>query len=210
MVNAIGVTGGIGSGKSLACRFLEQCGAQVFAADEVARDLMEHRPEVRRAVESEFGGGSYLPSGALNRPWLASRVFGDPDALNRLNGIVHPAVQSAFQDVRDQCTAALLVHEAALIYESGADRRLDAVVVIVAPFELRLARVVNRDDVTQTQVLERMKYQLSTEELARRADVVVGNSGSPEALDEKMRELYSRATAASPLTRAAFEGYRWL
>ena len=207
MLSTIGVTGGIGSGKSLACHFLERCGAHVFAADQVARTLMECAPEVRSRVQEAFGQESYLPEDSLNRSWLASRVFGDADALKRLNDIVHPAVREAFQEVRAACTAPLLVHEAALIYESGADQQLDAIVVIAAPLELRLARVMERDDVTEEQVRARMHHQLPAEELERRADVVVTNTGDPAVLNEKMRLIYALATAARPLTGAAFKDY---
>ncbi len=205
MVNTIGVTGGIGSGKSLACRYLEQCGAHIFAADQVARDLMERDTELRRAVRAAFGEKSYLAEGTLNRPWLAQRVFGDADALKRLSDIAHPAVRRAFKDVRAACTVPLLVHEAALIFESGADQQLGAVVVITAPLELRLSRVMTRDNVTQAQVLARLQHQWPTEVLEKRADVVVTNEGTPVALKAKMRLIFALATAVTPLTRAAFK-----
>ena len=193
MTKTLGVTGGIGSGKSAARRILADCGARIFDADRVARDLMRHSEEVRAEVQATFGPESYAPDGALNRAWLAGRVFGDEGLLSRLNAIVHPRVRLAFVEAFGQATKArapLLVHEAALIFESGLDGLLDAVVVIDAPVEVRLERVMRRDGADKEQVLARMRHQLPASELRRRADIVIDNNGSLGELRQKIEHLY--------------------
>ena len=209
-VNTLGVTGGIGSGKSLACEYLSELGADVFEADQVARQLMEQPGNVRAAIEGAFGSKSYRSDGQLNREWLAARVFEEAEELVKLNAIVHPAVGEAFDQARLGCRAPLLVHEAALIYEAELEHRLDAVAVLAAPEDVRIQRVRQRDGLTAQQVRQRMVHQLPQRELERRADVVVTNSAGPAQLRGKVSQLYELVTSARPLSRATFRNCRRL
>jgi len=193
MTTTLGVTGGIGSGKTMVCRMLEELGARVFYADDAAKKLMQDDPAARAEITAAFGPESYDADGRLNRSYLAGQVFSRDDRLHRLNAIVHPRVFRAFEQARvraEQEGVPLLVHEAALLFEAGGDRHLDAVAVVDAPVAERIRRVVARDGVTPEQVQARMRHQLPAAELRRRADYVIENTGAPEALRTQIEHLY--------------------
>ncbi len=196
-MTTLGVTGGIGSGKTTVCGFLSEKGAKVFYADLEARQLMTEHEAVRQEITDAFGPDSYADDGSLNRAYLSDVVFGSPENVDRINAIVHPRVHEAFARAAKQAEAdgiELLVHEAALIFESGGDKHLDAVAVVVAPDDDRVARVVDRDDTTAKAVRDRMGHQLPQDELRRRADYVIENDGTLEDLRQKSVELYDRLT----------------
>lgn len=189
----LGITGGIGSGKTTVCRMLEALGARVVYADAEAKRLMQEDPEARAAIQAAFGSESYDDQGRLDRAYLADQVFGDEDRLEQLNRIVHPRVFAAFERAKAQAErdgVAVLVHEAALIYEAGGDRHLDAVAVVDAPRDKRIDRVVARDAVTPAQVAARMGHQLPPDELRRRADYVIDNTGSLDDLQAQVEQLW--------------------
>lgn len=194
-MTTLGVTGGIGSGKTTVCGFLEEKGARVFYADLEARRLMEEHEGVREDVIEAFGPQSY-DGDALNREYLAEVVFSSPENVERINAIVHPRVFESFNHAAERAAeedVELLVHEAALIFESGGDEHLDAVAAVVAPDDDRIARVVERDDTTEAEVRARMSHQLPQDELRRRADYVIENDGSLDDLRRKSNELYWKA-----------------
>ncbi len=197
LVTTLGVTGGIGSGKSTACRFLEDLGARVFYADAEAKRLMQADDALRAAIVAAFGEDTYDADGTLNRAHLAAIVFSDDEKLQQLNALVHPRVFASFKEEVQRAAAdgvELLVHEAALIFEAGGDKHLDAVAVVDAPVNVRIRRVRARDDVSEQEVRARMQHQLPPEELRQRADYVLDNSGSPEELRRQVRALYARVT----------------
>jgi len=192
-VTTLGVTGGIGSGKTTVCGFLEEQGARVFYADIEAKRLMQEDPDVRAAIVEAFGEAAYTEDGALDRAYLADRVFGDAAQLERLNGIVHPHVFDAFEAAKARATdedLSLLVHEAALLFEAGGDEHVDVTAAVVALDADRIEWVAQRDDVTPEQVKARMHHQLPQDELRRRADYVIENDGTLEALRQKSVDLY--------------------
>lgn len=189
----LGVTGGIGSGKTTVCGFLEEKRARVFYADIEAKRLMQEHASVRAEITETFGDEVYTDDGALNRAVLAEQVFGDADRLERLNAIVHPRVFEAFEGAKERAAEEgvdLLVHEAALLFEAGGDAHVDVTAAVVAPRANRVARVAERDDVAPEKVRARMGHQLPQSELRRRADHVLENDGSLEALRQKSVELY--------------------
>lgn len=197
-MKTLGVTGGIGSGKTTVCRMFEALGARVFYADLEAKRLMQEDPKARAEIVAAFGPESYDGQGRLDRAYLAQRVFSDAAALARLNAIVHPRVFDAFERTREAAEredVPLLVHEAALIFEAGGDRHLDAVAVVDAPVEARIRRVMERDRVTPAQVRARMQHQLPPEELRRRADYLIHNSGSLEDLRRQVEHIFAEVTA---------------
>ena len=197
-LKTLGVTGGIGSGKTAVCRLFEDLGARVFYADAEARQLMERDPEVRAEMEAAFGPESYGPDGNLNRVYLARQVFGHEENVARINAIVHPRVFRAFEQAKAQAARdglALLIHEAALIFEAGGDKHLDAVAVVDAPEDERIRRVVTRDGVEPEQVRARMRHQLPPADLRRRADYLIENNGTLEALREQVERVYRAVTA---------------
>lgn len=192
-MKTLGVTGGIGSGKTTVCRFLEEQGAKVFYADVEAKRLMQEHADVRAEVADAFGSESYREDGSLNRTYLADQVFGNPEELERLNAIVHPRVFESFEAAKKRARmedVELLVHEAALIFEAGGDEHVDAVAAVVAPDEDRIARVAERDGVAPDDVRDRMGHQLPQEELRRRADYVIENDGTLDDLREATISLY--------------------
>ena len=192
-MTTLGVTGGIGSGKTTVCGFLEEQGARVFYADIEAKRLMRKDPDVRAAIVDAFGEAAYDEEGALDRAYLADRVFGDAEQLDRLNAIVHPHVFKAFEAAKARAADAevsLLVHEAALLFEAGGDEHVDTTAAVVAPDADRIDWVTARDDVTPDQVRARMQHQLPQDELRERADYVIENDGSLDDLRRKSVELY--------------------
>ncbi len=193
MTKTLGVTGGIGSGKTAVCRLFEDLGARVFYADVEAKALMEKDPEVRAEITAAFGPESYRTDGRLDRAYLARMVFGDDDNVARINAIVHPRVYEAFARAKEDARAeglALLIHEAALIFEAGGDKHLDAVAVVDAPEATRIHRVVARDAVDAEHVRARMGHQLPPAELRRRADYVIDNTGTMEDLRGQVKQVY--------------------
>ncbi len=196
-MTTLGVTGGIGSGKTTACGFLAEKGAKVFYADLEAKRLMTEHEGVRQDLIEAFGPESYADDGSLNRAYLADAVFGTPENVERINAIVHPRVHEAFAETVERARdddVDLLVHEAALIFESGGDAHLDAVAVVVAPDDDRIARVVERDDTSPEAVRARMGHQLSQDELRARADYVIENDGTLDDLRRKSVKLYEAVT----------------
>ncbi len=191
----IGVTGGIGSGKSTVCNMLRDLGADIFDADSVAKDLMVDDRSVRREIIDAFGSDSYHSDGGLNRSYLATEVFSDPDKLATINSIVHPRVFDAFKQMCRHATSAgttVLVHEAALLFEAGGYRHVDCTVYVDAPRKVRIARVTRRDGVSEELVKSRMRHQISAAEGRRRADYVLRNDADLEMLAERALRLVRR------------------
>ena len=183
----VGVTGGIGSGKSIVCDQFRRLGRTVIRADEVARELTEKDAAVIGQIQSAFGD-VYNAAGTLDRRALAAIVFTDRRKLERLNGIVHPAVfreiDRRLRMLPGEELRPYVVIEAALVFESGMDAVLDFVIVVDAPEELRIARVVARDGSTPEEVRSRMASQMKTEEKLKRADFTIENTGEKEGLGE--------------------------
>ncbi len=175
----IGVTGGIGSGKSMVCRLFQVLGAPVYDSDARARWLMGHDAELRAALAAAFGRATFNAAGQLDRVYLARVAFAEPTQLARLNAVVHPAVGRDFElwaTAQQADGHRYLLKEAALLYESGAYRQLDHIVTVFAPQPVRQARVLRRDPHrTPADVLAIIGQQMSEEEKVQRAGYVVYN-----------------------------------
>ncbi len=196
-VITLGLTGGIGSGKSTACRMLNDMGARVFYADKVAKDIMQNDADARALIRDTFGATSYNEHGSLNRSYLAAQVFSDPSKLEKLNAIVHPLVFDAFEEAKAQAQSdgvEVLVHEAALLFEAGGDAHVDYVAVVTAPDDVRIQRVMQRDDTTERAVRDRMQHQLPQAEIRDRADFIIPNNADRDALRDEVRRLYEQLT----------------
>jgi dephospho-CoA kinase len=189
----IGITGGIGSGKSTVCRVFENLGIPVFYADTVAKEIMVTDKELATAVKDTFGAESYDAAGRLNNKHIAGIVFNNNIELNKLNELVHPAVFRAFDLwlTRVPLTAPYILKEAALLFESGSYMLCDKSVLVIAPVETRLKRVMKRDGSTEEQVLARMNKQLSDEEKMKMADFLIRNDESQSVILQIM-ELHSQ------------------
>jgi dephospho-CoA kinase len=173
----LGIGGGIGSGKTMVCSILRVLGVPVYNADAEARRLMDEREDLQREILQILGDAAYS-NGKLDRNYVAGRVFKEGDLLKQLNRIVHPAVREDFLYwAANQSGAPYVVEEAAILFESGAYRYMDATVFVEAPLELRVSRVMERDGVSRQSVLERIARQADPETLVSQADHVIVNDG---------------------------------
>jgi len=174
----VGITGGIGSGKTTVCRIFETLGVPVYDADYWAKWLIANDPEVRAGIVALFGSDAYLPDGTYHRAFVAAIVFNDPEKLAALNATVHPAVERHSREWHDQQALAghaYTLKEAALLVESGSHRFLDALIVVTAPEEIRIRRVMERDGISEPAVLARMRSQMPEAEKVALADYLIVN-----------------------------------
>ncbi|MCS7081423.1 MAG: dephospho-CoA kinase [Bacteroidota bacterium] len=204
----VGLTGGIGSGKSTVAQWLAQAGVPVLEADQVARELLERDPELRAALCAWLGPRAYGSDGSLNRAWIAERVFSDREALARLNSLVHPRVlERARAWIRERALEGqrIAVVVAALLVESGLARELDRLVVVAADEAERIRRVMVRDGVDEEAVRARMRHQRPQEALIREADYVLWNTGTLQALRTATERLLAwlRAQLSDQVREAA-------
>lgn len=190
----IGITGGIGSGKTTVCKVFETMGIPVFYADTVAKQIMTTDGLLIAGVKGAFGEKSYTAGGMLNNSYIAGIVFNDKDELAKLNALIHPAVFRAFDKWVKQIPATVpyVLKEAALLFESGSYKMCDRNILVLAPEELRLQRVMGRDGLSSEQVKARMDKQLPDEEKVKLADHLVHNNETDSLIIQvvKLHELF--------------------
>ena len=172
----VGLTGGIGSGKSTVAKIFQTLGIPVFDADAVAKSIMHTNTSVKAAVIEAFGEAAYR-DGELNRKFIADIVFKDPFQLEILNSIVHPATMQAAEEWFQQQEAPYVIKEAALLFEAGSAAGLDLIIGVTAPQHVRIHRVMQRDGVGRQEVLTRMGRQIEDTIKMRLCDVVIKNDG---------------------------------
>jgi dephospho-CoA kinase len=186
----IGLTGGIGSGKSTVSGLLAAHGAVIVDADRIAREVVEPGTPGLAAVVEAFGNRMLTADGALDRPALAGVVFSDPEARQRLDGIVHPLVRARAGEVAAAAAAdAVVVHDVPLLVETGQAVSYDLVLVVEADVETRVARLVQRG-LTAEDARARIAVQATDEQRRAVADVVLDNSGTPEQLAEQVNRIW--------------------
>lgn len=192
----VGITGGIGSGKSTVCKVFKVMGIPVFEADSVAKQLMNTNPVIREQLIHLFGTSVYLPDLTIDRKFLSEIVFNNTSLLAQLNAIVHPAVQKAFDEWCMIQQAPYVLHEAAILFESGFHKMMDKTIAIVVNEEERIERVMKRDKITKELVLQRIQNQLSDAERIKLADFVISNNDNeliiPQIL-EINKKIYANA-----------------
>lgn len=172
----IGITGGIGSGKSLVCRIFNLLGVPVYDADSRAKSVMTTDGILVSQIKKEFGVLSYRADGAVNREYLADHVFNDTEKLKTLNSLVHPRVGEDFKRWVEEQSSAYILKEAALLFEAGSNTALDKIIVVSAPENLRISRVLNRDKHrTEKQIKDIIHNQLEEKEKLKRADYIITN-----------------------------------
>lgn len=192
----MGITGGIGSGKSLVCSLFQKLGVPVLSADDIAKDLMTNDAGLRKALVRLLGSETYLPDGSLNRKVIAEKIFSTPALQKKVNALVHPRVTTEIErrmNALDGHSPYVIV-EAALIYEAGLDALLDAVVVVDAEADLRIQRVMERDHATRADVMKRMDAQWSNKRKIQEAEYVLRNNGSIRELGQNVRFLHTLFT----------------
>ena len=170
----VGITGGIGSGKSSVCNVIEELGYPVYIADSAAKRLMQTDQGLIESISSEFGGSIYR-EGALDRTALAKVVFNASEKLQKLNALVHPVVAKDFEAWCQMQINEIVFKEAAILFETGGYKLVDKTVLVYAPEQDRISRVINRDNVTRDEVLARMKHQWTDERKIPLADHVIEN-----------------------------------
>jgi dephospho-CoA kinase len=174
MTKIIGLTGGIGSGKSMVANYMKSLGIPVYIADEEAKKIMDTQ-EVVNLVQSAFGN-TVIKNNKINREQLANLVFNNPEQLQKLNAIIHPIVKQNFDNwVKKQLSVPFVVKEAAILFESGGDKYCDSIITVTAPLETRLERVIQRDKTNRKSVLDRMKNQWPDEKKIENSDYVIHN-----------------------------------
>jgi dephospho-CoA kinase len=187
----IGITGGIGSGKSVVCRLFRVLGVPVYDADSRAKWVMAHDEVLRNELRAAFGDEVFDASGQLNRTYLAQVAFQDPERLAQLNALVHPRVGHDFEqwaNVQQAAGAPYILKEAALLYESGSYQTLDKIITVFAPQAVRQARVLLRDPHrTPDDILAIIGKQMSEEEKMRRADYVLHNDDEHLLIPQVLR-----------------------
>jgi dephospho-CoA kinase len=170
----IGITGGIGSGKSTVARIFNVLGVPVYSSDDAAKRLMNEDEELKNNIINSFGKESYT-NGKLNRKYLAAQAFSEPNKIELLNSLVHPATIKDATAWMERQIASYIIKEAALIFESGSDKFLDAVIGIKSPLSLRIERTMKRNNVTAEEVESRIKLQMDEEEKMNLCDYIIVN-----------------------------------
>ena len=202
----LGITGGLGCGKSSVSGMLAEMGCTVFEADKVAKELQLEDPEIIAGIKKLFGDEVYrldsIGKLMLDRRRVAQRVFVDSSLLGALNELVHPKVFKAFRHTVNEASKSgvkILVKEAAILLESGGDKGLDMVVVVVADLEKRIERAIRKGMGTREEIMHRIQSQWPQKKLVERADFVIENNGSFKELERNVHELYDKIMSQAGL-----------
>jgi len=179
----IGLTGGIGSGKTTVAQIFEVLAIPVYYADQAARDLMNNNADLKERIISAFGYQSYK-EGKLDRAYIGNLVFGDDQKLDLLNSIVHPATIKDAEEWMGKQTTPYAIKEAAIIFETGLEKYFDFIIGVSAPQALRIQRVIERDHSTAENILQRIQQQMDESEKISRCDLVIHNDGTDTLLPQ--------------------------
>jgi len=201
----IGITGGIGSGKTTVCRIFESLGIAVFYADERAKYLMTHKEDVIIRIQELLGENAYHADGSLNRKWIGKQVFNNDELLEKLNAIVHPATRRDYdhwiESIEQRYRHSFILREAAILYESGAAEGSDGVITVYAPKKTRIERVMKRDGVSQEDVMNRMHKQWPDAEKIRRSDLTIFNDGFHLVIPQVLKAIKMIENKSIPVPR---------
>jgi dephospho-CoA kinase len=186
MARRLGVTGGIGSGKTTVCRIFRVLGVPVFVADDAAKQLMNSDPDIRKKI-NEIAGKDLYSGGTLDRMELARLIFNKPEMLKSVNKVVHPFVLRTFDEWADKAEDPYVIMEAAVLFESKGETHVDRVVAISAPVEERIERVMGRSELSREQVLERINNQLEDDEREEQSYYVINNADNEMIIPEVLK-----------------------
>lgn len=179
----IGVTGGIGAGKSMVCSVLEQMGYPVFYSDIEAKKIVSSNTEVKHQLIELFGRKIFTHD-QLNRVYLAKLLFSDTTLVEKMNAIVHPKVRETFQEWTLNQNSTIVFNEAAILFETGAFKNFDATLLVTAPLDIRLKRVSSRDNVSEEEIMKRINNQWSDEQKKNLATFILVNDDSQSVLNQ--------------------------
>lgn len=179
----LGITGGIGSGKSYVCEIFRSMGMPVYDSDSMAKKLMNSSDKIRTAITNTWGDKIYN-NGSLDKQKLADIIFNDKNALKTINSIVHPVVTDDFEEWAKQQNSNIVINESAIIFEAGLEKYFDAIISITAPKEIRIARVLKRDNTNREQVISRINNQWHDDKIKERSDFIICNDSSAPLLPQ--------------------------
>ncbi len=171
----IGITGGIGSGKSTICKVFKLLGAPIFEADFIAKELINLNPEIKAGLIHLFGDDIYIPNLGVDRKKLAGIIFNDDIQLAKVNKLIHPIVRNEYANWIEKQNTEYIIHEAAILFESGFYKMMDFTILVSAPELQRIERVIKRDRVNKNQVIERMEKQWTDKQKRELASVEIKN-----------------------------------
>lgn len=193
----IGITGGIGVGKTIVCRMFQQLGIPVYDSDSRAKWVMNQDEELKASLSEAFGLETYSASGELNRSYLGNVVFNNPERLRLLNSLVHPHVKTDFLNWTERQKAPYVIKEAALMYESEAWRQMDQIVAVFAPLPVRIKRILKRDPHrTEADILAIVNKQLQEEEKMARAEHIIYNDDQQLIIPQVLKLHHTFSTSA--------------
>jgi dephospho-CoA kinase len=188
MTKIIGLTGGIGSGKSTVAGYFQELGVPVYVADTEAKKIMD-QPDTIQEVQQIFDE-NVIFEGKLDRKKIASIVFNNAEKLAQLNKIIHPKVKQDFKDwLEKHKNYSFIIKEVAILFETNSEKEFDAIILVTAPEKIRIERVINRDNITENQVRERIKNQLSDEEKISKSHYIIENISKKDT-KKRVKELF--------------------
>lgn len=185
----IGLTGGIGSGKTAVAKIIEKLGYPVYNSDNRAKEIVNDNAELKTKIIALLGENAYDGNGNYHRKWVAEQIFSDDEKRLALNAIIHPAVKLDFENWVKTQSSKLIFKETALLFESGLDKNCDASVLVTASQETRIKRVMERDQKTKDEVLAIIQKQMPEEEKCKKADFIIENNGSFEELTQEVKRV---------------------
>lgn len=195
----VGLTGGMGSGKSTVARMFMDLGIPVYNSDEEAKRLMNENNELKSDIISLLGEEAYI-EGKLNRAYIAERVFKSRDLLNELNGIVHPAVRKDFRAWAGRQSSPYVLQEAAILFENGSSGNFDRMILVTAPRKIRTRRIKERDGLSEKAIAERMKHQWPEKKKKALADFVIENTDLVETRN-RVRKVHEELLKNNPTSK---------
>lgn len=189
----VGVTGGMGSGKSSVCGFLEKFGVKIIEADKVAKRLYSTKPELKDKIVESFGSGVLDEWGEVSFKQLAEKAFKDDNSVALLNRITHPFIRDEIRDkiIDNSTTNDIIAVDAALLFEGELLYTVDYIITVSAPVKVRLNRIISGGRFSEEEALKRISYQLSDEEKTKKADFVIQNDGTLEELQKKVESVFN-------------------
>ncbi len=192
-LKVIGLTGGIGSGKTTVATIFELLGVPVYNSDFRAKILMEQNPEIKKSLTNHFGADVYKTDGRLNRTYLSEILFNNKEELNWVNSIVHPIVAIDFNSWKSSQVHPFVIKESALLIETLGRQSVDKIIVVIASKDLRISRVKSRDQLTEAGILKRMENQLDDDHLKKQSDFIILNQGAQSVIRQTLK-IYKALT----------------